>query len=242
MSGVSSDLAKLYEDYYENVPTVESALRVLAARESADAIVSLGGESLGRVLDVGAGDGAVSQEIDARNLADEIVALEISRSGIEAIRKRRLKSVKQVLNFDGYVIPFEEKYFSTAVCAHVIEHVEHERLLLHEIGRVSSELFLIAPLEGGMLGKVFRDTGHINYYTPMSLRNMVETSGFRILADRIFPASLERERELSGYWKGTLKHAIRATVSRLGNYAPHFMTHVMAIRAVSSRDSSNSGT
>ncbi|MBX9860467.1 MAG: class I SAM-dependent methyltransferase [Sphingomonas sp.] len=198
-----------------------------------DAIIALGGSKLGRVLDVGAGDGVVSAEIDRRNLASAIVAAEISASGIDKMRSRTFSSPFEIKQIDGYTLPFSDAEFDTAVCAHVIEHVEHERLFLKEISRVAKQLYLIAPLEGGLRGRIDRRMGHINYYTPMSLRNLVETSGFTVDGVRVFGASTERERIISGGLKGSIKNSIRRAVTLVaGPYAPHVMAHVMALHAV----------
>jgi SAM-dependent methyltransferase len=235
METVSPHLSRLYEQYF----TTESAKdceRVSAAMESVNAIIALGGVKLGRVIDVGAGDGVVSFEIDRRKIASSIVAAEISASGIEKMLDRSFSGSFQVRQVDGYMLPFENAEFDTAVCAHVIEHVEHERVFLREIARVAKQLFLIAPLEGGLRGRVDRRMGHINYYTPMTLRNLVETSGFVVTAVHIFPASAERERIISGDFKGSIKNLLRKCVTRVTkSYAPHIMTHVMAIHATPGR-------
>jgi SAM-dependent methyltransferase len=231
MTKISSHLSEFYEDYFETNPAADQE-RALAAAESVSAVIALGGEKLGNLIDVGAGDGVVSAEIDRRKLASSIVAAEISPSGIERIKARTFQTPITVEQIDGYKLPFNDGRFDTAVCSHVIEHVEHERQFLSEIGRVAKELFLIAPLEGCLRGRVDRRMGHINYYSPLSLANLVETSGFTVVGKTIFAASVERERVISGVVVGTIKNALRRSAAALaGGYAPHLMTHVMAIRA-----------
>jgi SAM-dependent methyltransferase len=228
---VSAELADLYEDCYAG-GGFDETMRSLAARDSVEAIVQLGESDLGRTVDVGAGDGAVSAEIDRRRLATDIVALEISRSGAERIRQRKLPSLSGVELFDGYTIPAAAKSFDTAVCAHVIEHVEHERLLLREIGRVARRLYLVAPLEGGARGRVCREGGHINYYSPMTLVNLIETSGFKVTRSCIFAPSTAFEQHMSGPVMGFVKNSIRRSLRvLLGRNAPHVMTYWMAVEA-----------
>lgn len=232
MENVSPHLSELYADYFVSDSRMDQE-RASAAVESADAIVRLGGTSLGKTIDVGAGDGVVSMELDRRKLASSIVAAEISSSGIEKIASRTFSTPLTVQQIDGYRLPFDDKAFDTAVCAHVIEHVEHERVFLREIGRVAKQLFLIAPLEGCMRGTIDRRMGHINYYSPLTLKNLVETSGFQIGGSLVFAASAEREQIMHGPVRGRLRNVIRRSVLRVaGNYAPHLMVHVMAIRAV----------
>lgn len=235
MEQISSHLSELYEDYFITDPAADQE-RAWAAMESVDAIFKLGGDALGKMVDVGAGDGLVSAEIDRRGLASSIVAAEISSSGIAKIKARDYATPLTVEQIDGYRLPFDDSAFDSAVCAHVIEHVEHERIFLREIARVANQLYLVAPLEGGMRGRVDRRGGHINYYTPLSLKNLVETSGFTVSDTLVFAASPERERMISGPFVGAIKNAIRRGVTTLaGNYAPHLMTHVMALKAIPER-------
>jgi SAM-dependent methyltransferase len=232
VSNVSSHLSELYEDYYRP-DAFEDLKRDLAARDSVDQIVRLGGAELGRTLDVGAGEGAVSTEIDRRGLASEIVAVEISQSGIKRILERGLPSLGSAQLFDGYKLPFAEQSFDSAVCAHVIEHVEHERLFLRELARVAKRLYLVAPLEGGARGRIYRGMGHINYYHPLTLLNLIETSGFSIVAHDVFPSSTAYERHISGAAAGTAKSMIRKSLRKLLGYrAAHVMTYVMVVAAV----------
>lgn len=235
MTKISTHLSELYQDYFETNPADDQE-RAFAAAESVAAVVKLGGRDLGNVIDVGAGDGVVSAEIDMRRLASSIVAAEISPSGIKKIKARSFSTPVTVSQIDGYHLPFANGQFDTAVCAHVIEHVEHERTFLREISRVANELYLIAPLEGCLRGQIDRRRGHINYYSPLSLTNLVETSDFAIVGQMIFAASAERERIISGRIFGTFKNTVRRSVSTLaGGLAPHLMAHVMAIRAVPNR-------
>lgn len=235
MTQISSHLAELYEDYFETDPAGNRE-REIAAIESVAAIKKMGGGNLGSVIDVGAGDGVVSAEIDHNRLATRITAAEISPSGLSRIRDRNFSVPVTIQQIDGYSLPFTDHAFDTAVCSHVIEHVEHERIFLREVARVANQLFLIAPLEGGLRGRVDRRMGHINYYSPMSLVNLIETSGFRIQDRLIFPASREREIIISGRFAGTLKSVIRRSITLLARgTAPHIMAHVMAVKAVPER-------
>lgn len=235
MTQISPYLTNLYEDYFET-DSAGTQERALAAVESVAAIQKMGGHTLGSVIDVGAGDGVVSAEIDRHGLATTITAAEISPSGLSRIRARKFRVPVKIQQIDGYTLPFEDSAFATAVCSHVIEHVEHERIFLREIARVADQMFLIAPLEGCLRGRVDRRMGHINYYSPMSLSNLVETSGFRIEESLVFPASSEREQIISGRFAGALKSAIRRSVTLLARgLAPHLMTHVMAIQAIPER-------
>jgi trans-aconitate methyltransferase len=231
MVEVSDELTELYEEYFPNDPW-ESRKNALAARDSVDAIVRLAGRRLGSLVDVGAGDGVVAKEIHDRNIADRITALEISPSGLQKIKALGVAS--NVTRFDGYSIPYADKEFDTAICSHVVEHVEHERLFLREVGRIGRRCIFIVPLEGGLRGRIDRRMGHINYYSPLTFRNLIETCGFRLINESIFPCSFEYEKHLAGRLMGSIRAIIRRTNYFLaGPVAPHLMNYIMAIHCES---------
>jgi ubiquinone/menaquinone biosynthesis C-methylase UbiE len=207
----STELKEFYEDYYSDAVALK---RTITARQTVDHISALNnGNSLGTVLDVGAGDGAVLAEIEDRRLATELSAVEISASGIERIEGRNLKTLKSAGSFDGYKLPFPDKSFDTALLIHVLEHVEHERLLLRELNRVARRSYIEVPLEHTFrlrrsiaMSKPF---GHINYYTPGTFENLLDTAGLKPVASAIFASSREYEIFLSGRPIGSIKHHVR---------------------------------
>ena len=227
MVEVSNELTQLYESYFPEDPW-ESRKNALAARDSVDAIVRLAGRKLGNLVDVGAGDGVVTKEIHDRGIADRITALEISSSGIQKVESLGIASA--VTRFDGYSIPYADMEFDTAVCSHVVEHVEHERLFLREVARIGKRCIFVAPLEGGLRGRIDRRMGHINYYSPLTFRNLIETCNLRVINESIFSCSFEYEKHLAGQLKGSIRAIIRRTNFHLaGPVAPHLMNYIMAI-------------
>jgi ubiquinone/menaquinone biosynthesis C-methylase UbiE len=231
---VDGELSSLYDGYFPD-DAFDVRKRELAAEDSINAILALAsggvgaGGNLGSVLDVGAGDGLLSKAIHNRNIASKLTAVEISADGLAQIRALGLPiDVKQ---FDGYKIPFPDQTFDTAVCTHVVEHVEHERLFLREVGRVAKQAFFVVPLEGGLRGQIDRKMGHINYYTPLTFLNLVETGGFEIASSKVFACSAAYEKHLAGPLKGTIKSLMRSTaVTVLGKNAPHAMVCIMVVQ------------
>jgi SAM-dependent methyltransferase len=220
----------LYADYYSGAK--ESPVkRQISAGQSVAALGSIVGKSkLGRLLDVGAGDGSVLQELSRLQVAEELYAVEISPSGIDAIKARQLPDLQEAALFDGYHLPFPDKHFDLAIALHVLEHVEHERLLLREMRRVARRLYVEVPLEHGLnvrraisQGKPY---GHINFYTPHTLRGLLESCGLRLTGCRVAPSSLAYEQHVSGRFKGGVKHAVRrAALAVSPALAPWFMTY-----------------
>jgi ubiquinone/menaquinone biosynthesis C-methylase UbiE len=213
----SSELHDFYENYYDDAVGHK---REITAQQTVDHIVSLNGDiPLGSVLDIGAGDGAVLSELERRGLGKEFHAVEISDSGIERIKRRNLKRLKSIQSFDGYTLPFPDNSFDTALLIHVLEHVEHERLLLREIRRVSRRCYIEVPLEHTMrlrrsisMSKPF---GHINYYTAGTFENVLDTAGLRPVVLATFAHSKKYEQLLSGQTVGSIKRMVRSTALKI---------------------------
>jgi SAM-dependent methyltransferase len=172
---------------YDAIYKARNPWRELGAKHKAANIVQVCGRAgfaPKRVLEVGAGEGAVLMHLDAMAFGAELHALEIARSGVDVIRSRGLASVKSATWFDGYTIPFPDDSFDMVILCHVLEHVEFERLLLRELRRVAPRHLIEVPLDyyPGIDAKVghYLDYGHINVYTPTSLRFLLKSEGFRI--------------------------------------------------------------
>jgi ubiquinone/menaquinone biosynthesis C-methylase UbiE len=142
-----------------------------------------------RVLDCGAGEGSVLKWLSEAGTFPELHALEISASGVERINARRIAGLAAVQVFDGYKIPYPDAHFDLAYSTHVIEHVEHPRLLLRELKRVSRHQVLEVPLDyrigvdRGVEGSL--KIGHINVYTPSLFRFFLKSEGLEIVSQRL---------------------------------------------------------
>jgi ubiquinone/menaquinone biosynthesis C-methylase UbiE len=184
---ISADVKQAYDEFYAGR---DEQWRMLGAKYKAKNIVDVCfGQTFTKVLEVGAGDGSILHYLSEWNTFPEMHALEISQSGLEQINKRALKNVKSAGVFDGYHIPFDDNEFDLVILAHVLEHVEFERMLLREIRRVSKYLIIEVPCDYrygvDLRMKHFLDYGHINMYTPTSLRFLVQSEGFEILNDKV---------------------------------------------------------
>jgi len=140
-----------------------------------------------KVLECGAGEGSILKFLDASSVFPELYAIEISDTGIHQIKKRNLRRLKEVKKFSGYEIPYSDKEFDMVYCSHTIEHVEHPRILLREIKRVSRFQVFEIPLDysTGVDKKVkhFLSYGHINIYTPSLFKFLLKSEGYEIIND-----------------------------------------------------------
>ncbi|MFC5409419.1 class I SAM-dependent methyltransferase [Larkinella bovis] len=184
-STTSSALQDAYRSQYADA---DRTWRNMGARMKAETIRRLcQSYQFPKMLDVGSGDGAVLQQLDQARFCPAMYSLEISESGVRRIRERGLASLQDVQLFDGYKIPYADQTFPLATCSHVIEHVEHPRLLLREIARVSDYQFFEVPIDFSFFvdrkTDHFLSYGHINIFTPSLFKFLLKSEGFEILAE-----------------------------------------------------------
>lgn len=184
---ISTDLKSAYDSFYE---ASDYKWRMLSAKFKAQHIVAICNDrTFTSVLEVGAGNGTILHFLDEWHFAPELHVLEISESGVAAIRSRNLSSLRTADIFDGYHIPFGDDEFDLVILSHALEHVEFERMLLRGIKRVSRFQVIEVP-QDYRFGvdkrmKHFLNYGHINMYRPSSLRFLLQSEGMEILADII---------------------------------------------------------
>ena len=182
---LSGNVKTAYDEFYQKH---DEAWRMLGAKYKAQHIVDVcTGKTFAKVLEVGAGDGSILHYLSEQNFAPEYHAVEISDSGVAHIKSRNIKGLASVQEFDGYKLPFDDNSFDLIILSHVLEHVEHERLLLREMKRVARHFVIEVPLDyrAGIDKRIkhFLAYGHINMYTPTSLRYLLMTEGYEVEKD-----------------------------------------------------------
>jgi ubiquinone/menaquinone biosynthesis C-methylase UbiE len=230
MQEVSSgdNLKSAYDSFYENR---DETWRMLGAKYKVEHIIAVcKGYTYTKVLEVGAGDGSILKLLAEKNFAPEYHAVELSASGVERIREKDIAGLKSVQIFDGYHLPFGDDSFDLIILSHVLEHVEHERLLLRELKRVAKMCVIEVPRDykAGVDNRIkhFLAYGHINVYTPTSLRYLLYTEGFDVvndLTDTIAPevtkfytfTTLKKPKTFLSNLKIDLEHNIKKAASSL---------------------------
>jgi SAM-dependent methyltransferase len=203
-----------YDEYYPQL----SEWRELGATDKASNVRTLcAGCSHTTVLEIGAGEGALLQRLADSGFGERHYALEISASGVARIRQRKIASLVECRQFDGYDVPYADRAFDLVILSHVLEHVEHPRLLLNEAARVSRHLFLEVPLEHNRRlprDFVWDSVGHINYYSAQTIRLLVQSCGHEVVAQRqTHPARRQYQYRLGT--KGNLAFALKEIGLRL---------------------------
>lgn len=184
---LSEDIKSAYDDFYN---TNDVAWRMLGAKYKAQNIIAVC-KSIEpkKVLEVGAGDGSILHYLNEWDFAPELYALEIAQSGVDKIKERNLSKLKEAQTFDGYQIPYADDSFDLIILAHVLEHVEHERVLIRELKRVAKHIVIEVPKDYRFgvdkRMKHFLAYGHINMYTPTSLRFLLQSEGLDLVEDKV---------------------------------------------------------
>ncbi|MGB3947489.1 MAG: class I SAM-dependent methyltransferase [Bacteroidia bacterium] len=210
---VSDNLKHSYSNQYD-LSVVE--WRNMAAKYKAQNIIELSKKiKFESVLEVGAGEGSILHWLSKYKFSQNMYAIEISNSGIEIIKSKNIENLKEILLFDGYKIPYQDNQFDLVICSHVMEHVEHERILLREIKRVSKYQIFEVPIDFSFNvdSKLnhFLSYGHINIYTPSLFRFLIRSENFEVIADIHHLYNNEvlnyifKNNKL-GYYKLKLKH------------------------------------
>ena len=184
---LSEEVKTAYDDFYN---TNDVAWRMLGAKYKAQNIVEVCKSIVPKkILEVGAGDGSILHYLNEWNFGEELYALEIAQSGVDKIKARKLTKLKEAQTFDGYQIPYPDDSFDLIILAHVLEHVEHERVLIRELKRVAKYIVIEVPKDYRFgvdkRMKHFLAYGHINMYTPTSLRFLLKSEGLVLMADKV---------------------------------------------------------
>ncbi|MCE7041404.1 class I SAM-dependent methyltransferase [Dyadobacter sp. CY312] len=212
---LSENIKETYSSQYD---TESVEWRNIGAKHKAENIVSLAKHiDFKNVLEVGAGEGSILNWLSKWNFCSNLNCVEISESGIEMIKSKNIANLKDIILFDGYKIPYPDNHFDLVICSHVMEHVEHERILLREIKRVSKYQIFEVPIDFSFYVdkklKHFLAYGHINIYTPALFRFLLKSENFKVLNDicYLYPDDVVRatyKNNKKVYYLTKIKHSV----------------------------------
>jgi hypothetical protein len=233
-ASVDRELKAKYDAYYGGR---DNWRRIGAIDKVRDIEAICRGHRFDEVVEVGAGEGSVLARLEEVGFARNLYGLEISDSGLAAIRARQLRRVREVCAFDGYKMPYRDERFDLAIATHVLEHVEHERLFLRELQRVSKYVFIEVPLEDTwrVAQAIKNDIGHINFYRRETLLALLESVGLRPLRQGLFDCSISSTLFRKGVTRGIPRHLIRRSLLLTApKLAERFLTYHFAVLATRS--------
>lgn len=219
---VARELQANYEAFYRGGDFAEWR-RLGAIDKTANILKLCQGIPHASILEIGAGNGAILENLAAQGFAQECRALDISSAGVEQIRAKHISGLVEAATFDGYRTPYADNQFDLVILSHVVEHVEHPRLLLYEAARVGKRLFVEVPLEdNARLAEdfVFDHVGHINVYSRKTMRRLLQSCRFRVRGETVANHSRAIYRFQKGR-RGLVNWAIKEALLRV---CPRFAT------------------
>lgn len=228
-SAVDPQLQIHYDDFYRD-PALAEWRRLGAIDKTANILALCRDIPHDSVLEIGAGNGAILENLSAKGFAREYRALDISSSGIDIIRSKNIPGLVEATTFDGYRTPYADNQFDLVILSHVVEHVEHPRLLLYEAARVGKRLFVEIPLEDNIRlpdDFVFDPVGHINIYSRKTMRRLLQSCRFRVLGETVANHSKAIYRFQKGA-RGLVNYAIKEILLRT---CPHLATSLYVYHA-----------
>jgi SAM-dependent methyltransferase len=234
------DLLSQYDGYYQGGA---SEWRRLGAVDKALNIVELCRQTpVSSVLEIGAGDGSVLARLSEMGFGEQLFAAEISSSGVAVIRERNIPRLVECMIFDGSRLPWDDGRFDLAILSHVVEHLEHPRQLLLEAARIARFVFVEVPTEDiSRRPADYRpdSVGHINFYSPRTIRWLVQSCGLRVLKQATTNPSKAVYVYQTGR-KGLLQYYVKRALLRWapGLATRHFCYHEALLATGDSRGTS----
>lgn len=222
---IKPGLKKFYNEYDNR----ESDWRRLSAIDKVNNIITLCNKYPHKtILEIGSGEGAILKKLSDLKFAESLYSIEISETAVETIHQRNIDSLIECKLFDGYNIPYDDKKFDLVILSHVVEHLEYPRKILYEAGRIAKYVFVEVPLEDNKRLKkefVFNNTGHINFYSPRTIRKLIQTCNLTILAQRVTHPCYRIYNFQYGK-KGIIRYIVKEIALRLmPTVAPNFWTY-----------------
>ena len=147
-----------------------------------DRVAADPGSDRKRALEVGCGEGVISQKLDRR--WDSVVGLDLPDAGLRS--EWRSRPGPAYLHASAFDLPFEDDQFDVVVAVEVLEHLGDPVRGLREIARVGSRHLVVSvprePIFRGcnlIAGRYVKDLGntpgHLNHWSSRSFVRFVGT-------------------------------------------------------------------
>lgn len=129
------------------------------------------------ILDVGCGTGTMLQYLSRLG---EAQGIDVSEEAVRFCHERGLQNVQQV----SYMpLPFEDNTFDLITIFDVLEHIDDDERMLHELYRTMRPggiLMLSVPAHGYLWGPQDEISEHKRRYAAREIRRRVKGAGFRV--------------------------------------------------------------
>ena len=166
------------EDHWLQVGAIEKARSIVALA---------GGSTADRILEVGAGSGAILRELDRLKFGRQYWACEPSQQLYEQLMRANIGRLVEAHPTTLEDSPMVDNHFDLVVLSHVLEHVVAPGQLLARCLALAPRVVLEVPLEGSIVAR-FRATlirrrrwpnaaGHIHFFSQRSTHELVSHAG-----------------------------------------------------------------
>jgi ubiquinone/menaquinone biosynthesis C-methylase UbiE len=184
----STDLQGPVGNTYDKYGTRNPLARFVVHRflRAAEAAVRDAGGA--RILDVGCGEGLLTEQIARLEPGAKVVGLDVGDPGLQAEWKRRGGRNLSFCEGSAYSLPFEDRAFDLVCGFEMLEHLERPVEGLSELARVSSRhVVLSVPREPlwrilnllslRYIGDLGNTPGHVNHWSRNGFVSFAQTAG-----------------------------------------------------------------
>ncbi len=183
---------------YDKYETRNPVARFLVARFLDDLEAAVRELAPRSVLDVGCGEGVVTERI-ARAVPDATVTgLDVAAPGLLAEWERRSGRNLHFRSGSAYALPFEDRSFDIVCAFEVLEHLERPADALAEMARVAARALVASvprepvwrvlnSLSGRYLVALGNTPGHVNHWSRASFGRFAGRAGEVVRVRTPFP-------------------------------------------------------
>lgn len=238
----NASLSNHYASYYAN--GADDWRNVTARAKAANIIRLWQATSQVRprtIVEIGCGDGAVLARLDELGFADAYVGAELSASALELARARKFRAPVHWADVATGSKEIGDQSVDLVVLSHVVEHAADPRGLIAEAARIGRAVFVEVPLEHHWRSPRnwrWQSLGHINFYTPNTLRWLVESAiapeRLNVIAEQVTSVDLDaltfQNGRVGGWLRWSVKRALLAIVPWLAVRLFTYHGSVLAVR------------
>jgi len=163
---------KIKQIFYEKCfGKAEEGLRLHTAAKRVLEIIHKEGIRAGSFLDIGCGDGVVTEKLKQALKSKEAYGVDLSDEALKLAAKRGIKVWK--VDIDEEQLPFPDANFELVYCGEIIEHLIDPDHLLDEVYRVLKPrgfICLTTPNLAGWANRLLLLFGYQPWGTEVSLR------------------------------------------------------------------------
>ena len=186
---------------YDKYGTRNPVARLLVRRFLAEVEAIVMDVAPASVLDVGCGEGVVTERIAQLLPAARVVGLDVADPTLLDEWTARQGGNLRFTSGSAYSLPYSDDEFELLCAVEVLEHLEHPTRALAELARVSSRALLLSvPREplwrvaNVLSGRYVRDLGntpgHVNHWSSSQFVRLVGTTGDIVRVRRPIPWTL----------------------------------------------------